>query len=44
MPACVPDVSQNDFFAEIRFDQLDHILNGGREIGRGLGQAIDSRC
>jgi hypothetical protein len=35
------DLGQNHFFAQAGFDQLDDILNTGREAGRRLGRAID---
>jgi hypothetical protein len=37
------DVGQNHFLAQAGFDQLDDILNTGREAGRRLGQAIGGR-
>ena len=37
------DVGQNHFFAQAGFDQIDDILNTGREARRRLGRAMDGR-
>jgi hypothetical protein len=39
----VSDVGQDHFFAQTGLDQLDDILNTGREARRRLGPAIDGR-
>ena len=39
----VLDVGQNHFFAQAGLDQLDDILNSGREAWRRLGRTMDGR-
>jgi hypothetical protein len=39
----VSDVGQDNFFAKAGLDQLDDILNSGREARRRLGRTIEGR-